>query len=226
MADDFYLFANCHFIPDKYDDWQAAYDKLAEYVWANEPTTKTYYFGIPLDYAHDFSKTTSMLAFEVYGTRDDLYKTHLSSPAMSPFLAQTPQTTICGLDLNHYRLLSGFLDLSGDKTEAGIIHQTQITCTDSAARASLVPLLKNLIAGVEKQEKENGGKSGVLTYMGFECLDDETGLRILGRWKTREDMEAFLRREDVSKFWSEARNLVRAIDQRGFVPNGKGWLHR
>jgi len=68
--DDFYLFATCNFVPDKYNDWQAAYDTLATHVSAHEPTTKTYYFGIPLDYAHDFAKTTSMLAFEVYGSRE------------------------------------------------------------------------------------------------------------------------------------------------------------
>jgi hypothetical protein len=50
--------------------WQAAYDDLAKHVSKNEPTTMTYYFGIPLDYAHDFSKTTSMFAFEVYGCRE------------------------------------------------------------------------------------------------------------------------------------------------------------
>ena len=91
MADKFYLFANCNFVPDRYKDvrnrfhcchfseekltkplqqWQAAYDKLAKYVWAKETTTMTYYFGIPMEYADDFAATTSMLAFEVYGKRD------------------------------------------------------------------------------------------------------------------------------------------------------------
>jgi hypothetical protein len=35
-----------------------------------EPTTKTYYFGIPLEYAHDYNATTLMFAFEVYGKRE------------------------------------------------------------------------------------------------------------------------------------------------------------
>lgn len=30
----------------------------------------TYYMGIPLDYAENISKTTSMLAFEAYETRE------------------------------------------------------------------------------------------------------------------------------------------------------------
>ena len=66
----FYLFANCNFIPDHYAAWQAAYDDLAAHVEPNEPTTMTYYFGIPMDYAHDFDQTTSMLAFEVYDRRE------------------------------------------------------------------------------------------------------------------------------------------------------------
>ena len=66
----FYLFANCNFVPDHYDAWQAAYDDLALHVEPNEPTTQTYYFGIPIDYADDFAKTTSMFAFEVYGKRE------------------------------------------------------------------------------------------------------------------------------------------------------------
>jgi len=66
----FYLFANCNFVPDHYDAWQAAYDDLAAHVEPSEPTTQTYYFGIPIDYADDFAKTTSMFAFEVYGKRE------------------------------------------------------------------------------------------------------------------------------------------------------------
>ena len=49
--------------------WQAAYDKLGEYVWAKEPTTLTYYFGIPYDNEHDFESTPLMFAFEVYDER-------------------------------------------------------------------------------------------------------------------------------------------------------------
>lgn len=66
----FYLFANCNFIPDHYAAWQAAYDDLAAYVEPNEPNTQTYYFGIPMDYAGEVERTTSMLAFEVYGRRE------------------------------------------------------------------------------------------------------------------------------------------------------------
>ena len=49
--------------------WQAAYDKLGEYVWNEEPTTLSYYFGIPYDNEHDFESTPLMFAFEVYDER-------------------------------------------------------------------------------------------------------------------------------------------------------------
>ena len=91
----FYLFAYVNLMPDGYapvsitplkkktptqpqpqfrkliyvSQWQAAYDKLAEYVWENEPTTQTYYFGIPYDNEHDFDSTPLMFAFEVYNDR-------------------------------------------------------------------------------------------------------------------------------------------------------------
>jgi hypothetical protein len=39
-----------------------------------EPNNLTYYFGIPLEYASDMSKTTHMLAFEAYAAREDLYE--------------------------------------------------------------------------------------------------------------------------------------------------------
>jgi len=59
--------------------WQAAYDDLASYVYSFEPTTKAYYyFGIPMDYAHDFSKTTSMFAFEIYGSPNVIFS-HFAS---------------------------------------------------------------------------------------------------------------------------------------------------
>ncbi|KAF2110060.1 hypothetical protein BDV96DRAFT_651215 [Lophiotrema nucula] len=226
--DDFYLFANCNFVPDKYGDWQEAYDDLSTYVWSSEPTTKAYYFGIPLDYAHDFSKTTSMFAFEIYGKRDDLYgdKGHLSSPAMSTFLQKIPAASTTGLDLNHYKCVAGFLDLPGDKTECGIMQDVRITCTSASARDSLLSSLSQLVTSVEKQTRADGGKDGVLTYMAFANLDDDVGARIFGRWKTREDMERFIRREEVNSFLFANKENVRAMEQRGYLPNGKGWLHR
>lgn len=86
----FYLFAYVNFLPKGYapvstssemclvnsrvrtyiPQWQAAYDKLGEYVWKEEPSTLSYYFGIPYDYEHDFEATPLMFAFEVYKDRE------------------------------------------------------------------------------------------------------------------------------------------------------------
>ncbi|KAL5382411.1 hypothetical protein DPSP01_006512 [Paraphaeosphaeria sporulosa] len=224
--DDFYLFANCNFVPDQYAAWQAAYDDLATYVYANEHTTKTYYFGIPIDYAHDFNATTSMLAFEVYGRREDLYTTHLSSPAMATFLKRIEPTTTTNLDLAHYRLIAGFLDNNGDAPPAGILQDTRLTCVSPSARCSVLASLTDLLNNVHEEEKHNGGKNGVLTYMAFECLDDDVGVRILGRWRDRKDMEIFVRRGDVDRFWQGQKPQISRMEQRCYVPNGKGWLHR
>lgn len=216
---DFYLFANCNFVPDKYTDWQSAYDDLATYVHASEPTTKSYYFGIPIDYVHDFAKTTSMFAFEVYGTREDLYTTHLSSPAMQKFLELIPAASTTGLDLNHYRMVAGFLDSSHACAPAEIMQDIRITCTDAAARDSMLASLTAFVDSVQPTQE-------TLTYMAFASLDDDVGARIFGRWKTREDLERFIRREDVNAFWMGNKEQVRAMEQRLYVPNGKGWLHR
>lgn len=39
-------------------------------MFANEPTTKSYYFGVPPEYKDDISETTMMFAFEVYDKRE------------------------------------------------------------------------------------------------------------------------------------------------------------
>ncbi|KAF2823571.1 hypothetical protein CC86DRAFT_457902 [Ophiobolus disseminans] len=216
---DFYLFANCNFVPDKYNDWQSAYTSLATYVHASEPSTKTYYFGIPLDYAHAFAKTTSMLAFEVYGTRSDLYDTHLTSPAMQSFLQKIPAASTTGLDLNHYACVAGFLDSSRVQAPAEVMQDVRITCISASARANLLASLITLITGVD-------GSGGTLTYMAFRSLDDDVGARVFGRWETREEMEVFVRRADVNGFWMANKEYVKAMEQRLYVPNGRGWLHR
>ncbi|KAJ9643357.1 hypothetical protein H2199_004036 [Coniosporium tulheliwenetii] len=197
LADDFYLFANVNFVPDKYDEWQTAYDALAAHVWAHEPTTKTYYFGIPLDYAHDFSATTSMLAFEVYGRREDLYETHFSSPAMKEFLQKIPDTMTTGLDLSHYRW-------RGERGGEG--------------------KLEKLAGEVGKVAETDD--TGVLTFMTFESLDGETGVRMFARFRSREDMERHLRSKEVLDFWLGSKEEIASMESRGYLPNGKGWLHR
>lgn len=81
---------------------------------SEEPTKKTYYFGIPLDYAHDYNVMTLMFAF-VYckrevsasvesGTREltverNCTRPNFKSEAMGGFLKKIPPTMTTGLDL-------------------------------------------------------------------------------------------------------------------------------
>lgn len=145
---------------------------------------------------------------------------------MSKFLERIPAASTTGLDLNHYRCVAGFLDLAGDKSEAGIMQDMRITCTSPSARSTLVSSLSSLVNKVHQEARVNGGKDGILTYMAFSSLDDEFGARVYGRWRTREDLERFIRREDVIGFWMANKEHIRAMEQRLYVPNGKGWLHR
>ena len=99
------------------------------------------------------------------------------------------------------------------------MQDVRVTCVSAAARASLLTALCKMVDGVD-------WGNGTLTYMAFESLDDELGVRIFGRWRSRAEMERFVRREDVVAFWMENKEFVKGMDQRLYVPNGKGWLHR
>lgn len=160
-----------------------------------------------------------MFAFEIYGTREDLYDTHLTSPAMQTFLEKIPASSTTGLDLNHYRCVAGFLDAGGRKEEAGVMQDVRISCISASAIMALLESLKRLVEGVD-------GSGGTLTYMAFQSLDNDVSARIYGRWKTREDLEKFIRRAELNDFWMQNKRHVRAMEQRLYVPNGKGWLHR
>ncbi|KAF7556789.1 hypothetical protein G7Z17_g1148 [Cylindrodendrum hubeiense] len=223
LTDRFFLFGNCNIIPDRYDDWQAAYDKLAEYVFDNEPNTLTYYFGIPLEHASNPSRTDNMLAFEGYRTREDLYDVHLKSEVMTTtFLPNAGPTMTTGLDLTHFAAVGGFLDLSGQKTECGLMHDIQIRCVDGAARGELLGALRLLCSMVE--ERQRGGKGEVLTFLGLKSLDNDTGARIFARYKSREVWESWLRGDLLQAFWESVKPCVASMEAKGYAPNGKGWL--
>lgn len=140
---------------------------------------------------------------------------------MATFLSLIPAASTTGLDLNHYRVEAGFLDASGVQEEAEVMQDVKITCLSGDARERVVEGLKGMVGGVERT-----GEKGVLTYMAFTCLDDDVGARIFGRWRTREDLESFIRREEVNAFWMANKEYMKGMEQRLYVPNGKGWLHR
>ncbi|CAM1505040.1 Fc.00g106770.m01.CDS01 [Cosmosporella sp. VM-42] len=223
LTERLFLFGNCNIVPDRYDDWQAAYDKLAEYVFENEPNTLTYYFGIPLEHAANPSRTDNMLAFEAYRSRDDLYNTHLKSEVMTTtFLPNAGPAMTTGLDLTHFRAVGGFLDTSGQRTECGLMHDTQIQCVDAAARAEVVGALRMLCAMVEARQGD--GKGEVLTFLGMKSEDDETGVRIFARYKSREVYEEWVRGGLMLRFWEAVKPCVANMNGRAYAPNGKGWL--
>ncbi|KAF2663993.1 hypothetical protein BT63DRAFT_461110 [Microthyrium microscopicum] len=209
------VFANVNFLPGKYDAWQAAFDDLAVYVKADEPTTKTYYFGIPFDYAHNYSDTNLMFAFEIYADNSALNDIHLTSPAMQKFLPHVLPTMSTGLDLMHYSPAGGFLDAPGDLSECEIMTDTRIWCVDAVSRSSVVAKLDN-VAGK--------AASGVYTFLVAASLDDETEVRILSRFRDRMAMEE--QERAMVGFWQGSKGEVRRMESRGYLPNGKGWLHR
>lgn len=199
----------------------------------------TYYFGIPIEYADDISKTTSMLAFEAYRKREvrsitqpernpretnmeqDLYETHFNSAAMGKFLNVIPDLMTTGLDLSHYAPVAGFLDRDTGMQECGIMQDIRIRCEHDIARQTVLARGKILAQALELEDRKT-----LLTYMVFESLDDVIGVRIFGRWSNRHAMEVFLRRSDVKDFWMAAKDDVASMESRNYVPNKKGWLHR
>lgn len=128
------------------------------------------------------------------------------------------------VDISYYSAIAGFLDLPGDRRECGIIQDTRIICSSQSARASVLVKFKALATVIEAAEKMES--LGVFTYMVFESLDDETGVRVFGRFADRESMEAFSRRKEVTGFWLGSKEEVKSMECRGYVSNGKGWLHR
>ncbi|KAI1861250.1 uncharacterized protein JN550_011072 [Neoarthrinium moseri] len=220
VAPELYLFANVNLVPRKYDDWQSAYDHLAEYVWDKEPTTKTYYFGIPFDFAEDVSGATLMFAFEIYENRERLTETHLKSAAMAKFLERALPIMTTGLDLAYYTKVGGFLDSRGDRQECGIMHDTKIECVSPAARETVISELQAIARGLEADE-------GVYTYVICASMEEKTGLRVFARFQSKDDLERVSRTGNVLRFWKEfGQTKIATMQQRGYFPNKKGWLHR
>lgn len=165
-----------------------------------------------------------MLAFEAYSSRSDLYDVHLKSDAMGKFLPSAVPDMSTGLDLMHYKPVAGFLDRSGKKTECGIIHDVQIRCHDKESRAKMLEELSRVCSQVEEKQGEKGTDSEVLSFIGLESLDDETGARIFARYKSRDVWEAWQRNPIVKGLFEAVKSQVASMQSRPYVPNGKGWL--
>lgn len=120
--------------------------------------------------------------------------------------------------------MGGFIDRDGDKEGCAIMLDQRIVTKGGESRSTVLKNLENLVAKVQSSEKET--PSGVLTFLGFSCLDDGTGARIYARFDSRDAMESFLRRSDVKAFWKESKEDIVSMAAQRYVPNGKGWLHR
>jgi quinol monooxygenase YgiN len=152
-----------------------------------------------------------------------LYDTHFNSPAMQQFLEGALPVMSTGFDLSHYSAVGGVPDAPGDGRQCGVMYDIKIVAKSPEARA----VLKDRLAALAKKIEADTDKEQVLTWMAFECLDNDRDLRVYGRFKDRAAMARVNEREDVVAFWKESRdNEIERIEQRGYVPNGKGWLHR
>ncbi|KIH90880.1 hypothetical protein SPBR_00964 [Sporothrix brasiliensis 5110] len=224
--DKLYLFAFVHFLPGKYNTWQGAYDELAKYVWAEEPTTETYYFGIPCDFADDVENTPLMFAFEVYDKRDSLYHVHFTSPTMqTTFIPVALPNMTTGFDLQHYARVGGFLDRPGDGRACGFMYDVKIKCTSVEARDRVAARLTALAPAIEAAVPTQDG--GILTWVAFASQDVDTDTRLLIRFRDKAAFHAYTRLPAVLDFWAAGKEEdVDKMEQWGYVENGKGWLHR
>ncbi|CAK7210967.1 hypothetical protein SBRCBS47491_000958 [Sporothrix bragantina] len=221
-----YLFAFVHFLPGQYNTWQGAYDELAKYVWAEEPTTETYYFGIPFDFADNFDNTPMMFAFEVYDKKDSLYSTHFTSDTMQKkFIPVAMPNMTTSFDLQHYSRVGGFLDKPGDCTKCGLMYDVKIKCKTPEARDRVVARLAAL--GPEIEASQPTADGGILTWMGFASQDVDTDARMLIRFRDKAAFHAYTKLQSVLDFWAAGKeDDIDKMEQRGYVENGRGWLHR
>ncbi|OBT97427.1 hypothetical protein VE01_04340 [Pseudogymnoascus verrucosus] len=216
----FNIYGNVQFVPGKYDAWQNAYDKLATYVAdAERNSTLTYYFGVPVEFEGNHSATPHMLAFEVYNTREDLYDTHLKSPAMGEFLVTVPDSMSTGLDLTHYTETSGFLDKSTNCRECKIIYDTQIVCNSAQDRDTILAKLAAVAKHAEEKEEDT------YTFLVQKSLDNETHVRIFERYASWAAMESHQKSSVLVNFWLGSKGEIKSMEGRPYVPNNKGWLH-
>jgi quinol monooxygenase YgiN len=180
----------------------------------------TYYFGIPHEFKNDFSGSPSMLAFEVYGSREDLYETHLNSGPMLAFLPAAGAIMSIGLDLTHYEDRSGFLDRSVNYKEAEIFYDTRITTKSAAATTTLLEKLAKLAKYVDDNEE------GAYTFLVVKSLDSEDEIRIFERYESWDAFQKHLASKELADLLLGSKEEIKSLEGRTYVPNQKGWLHR
>jgi quinol monooxygenase YgiN len=141
---------------------------------------------------------------------------------MGVFLKKIPDTMTTGLDLMHYAPAAGFIDLPGDKRECGIMQDVRIYCPSAAARKSVLAGAAAIARAVESENKDDE----VLTFLVVRSVDNDTEMRMFLRFSSRDAMERHIRRQDLLDLWMASKENITQMASRGYVPNGKGWLHR
>jgi quinol monooxygenase YgiN len=104
------------------------------------------------------------------------------------------------------------------------MHDVQVRCNDEAARQEVLGALRLLCAMVEASQAGKGADADVLTFIGMKALDNETGVRIFARYKSREIMEEWQRGALIKTFWAAVKPGVASMEAKPYAPNGKGWL--
>lgn len=104
------------------------------------------------------------------------------------------------------------------------MHDVQIRCTDAAARSELLGALRLLCSLAEEEQGAKGEDGELLTFLGLQSLDNDTGARIFARYKSREIWEEWIRGTLFRTFWEAVKPNVARVEARPYEPNGKGWL--
>lgn len=152
-----------------------------------------------------------------------LYKTHFTSPAMGKFTKKALPVMSTGFDLAHYSDIGGFLDAPGDGRQCAVMQDIRIICKSSEAKR----IAGERLAKIAKILEGESDKAGVQTWMAFESLDNHLDLRIFGRYESQAALQKLNARKELVDFWTASReDDIDRIDQRNYVPNDKGWLHR
>lgn len=174
---------------------------------------------MPEENGKDMSNSPSMIAYEAYTVRDDLYKTHFSSEPMSKFLPKIFSTMTTGLDLTHFEDVSGYEDKTSNMKECEIFYITRISAK-SGKRDEILEKLSALADWVNKNEDE------AYTYLVLKSLDNDDDVRIWERYGTKKALEAHQSSPEVLRFLISSKEIIGSMEGRGYIPNGAGWLHR
>lgn len=174
---------------------------------------------MPEENGKDMSNSPSMIAYEAYTARDDLYKTHFSSEPMSRFLPKIFATMTTGLDLTHFEDVSGYQDKTSNMKECDIFYITRISAKPGK-RVELLEKLAELAKWVEKNEVD------AYTFLVLKSLDNDDDIRVWERYGTKRALEEHQASPEVVRFLISSKEIIGSMEGRGYIPNGAGWLHR